>query len=201
MTVKINPPLTALPEKQLFLPLSMTWEQFEALDSLLEYTRSVRLSYLDGYVEIMTLSREHEIIKCLLAGMLMMFFIEKDISFMPTGSATLKSETKGSSKEPDLSYYFGEDRRERETPDLAIEVVFTSGTINKLEYYRRFNIPEVWFWEYGVFSLCQLNSEGYELVSRSMLLPDLDIELLIQCLQMSEEKAALKLFRNAVRDC
>lgn len=199
MTATIHPPLTALPEQRLILPLSMTWEQFKALDSLLEYTRSLRLSYLDGYVEIMTLSPEHETIKCLLALLLGQFFLEKDMSFRPTGSATLQGETKGSSKEPDLSYYFGEDRRRRETPDLAIEVTFTSGTIDKLEYYRRFNVAEVWFWEDGVFAIYQLNSEGYELVSRSMLLPDLDLELLGRCLQMSEEKEALKLFRDAVR--
>lgn len=199
MTAKIHPPLTALPEQRLFLPLSMTWEQFKALDSLLEYTRSVRLSYLDGYVEIMTLSPDHETIKCLLALLLGQFFLERDISFRPTGSATLQGETKGSSKEPDLSYYFGEDRRGRETPDLAIEVIFTSGTINKLEYYRRFNVAEVWFWEDGVFSIYKLNSEGYDRVSTSMLLPDLDLELLGRCLQMSEEKEALKVFRDAVR--
>jgi Uma2 family endonuclease len=199
MTLATHPKLTALPQQRLILPLSMTWEQFKALDSLLEYTRSVRLSYLDGYVEIMTLSPEHETIKCLLAGMLMTFFVEKDISFRPTGSATLQGEAKGSSKEPDLSYYFGEDRRQRETPDLAIEVVFISGTINKLEYYRRFNVAEVWFWEEGVFSIYQLNSEGYDRVSGSMLLPDLDLELLGRCLQMSEEKEALKVFRDAVR--
>ena len=199
MTATIHPPLTALPEQRLILPLAMTWEQFKALDSLLEYTRSVRLSYLDGYVEIMTRSPEHETIKCVLAGMLCQFFLEKDMSFRPTGSATLQGETKGSSKEPDLSYYFGENRRRRETPDLATEVVFTSGTINKLEYYRRFNVAEVWFWEDGVFLIYQLKSEGYELVSRSMLLPDLDLELLGRCLQMSEEKEALKVFRDAVR--
>ncbi|MEG4532634.1 Uma2 family endonuclease [Microcoleus sp. D2_18a_D3] len=199
MTIATHPKLTALPEQRLILPLSMTWEQFKALDSLLEYTRSVRLSYLDGYVEIMTSSSKHETVKCLLAGMLGQFFLEKDISFTPTGSATLQGEAKGSSKEPDLSYYFGEDRRQRETPDLAIEVVFTSGTLNKLEYYRRFNVAEVWFWEDGVFAIYQLNSEGYDRVSRSMLLPDLDLELLGRCLQMSEEKEALKVFRDAVR--
>ena len=199
MTATIHPSLTALPEQRLILPLAMTWEQFKALDSLLEYTRSVRLSYLDGYVEIMTLSPEHETIKYLMAGMLCQFLLEKDMSFRPTGSATLQGETKGSSKEPDLSYYFGEDRRRREIPDLAIEVVFTSGTINKLEYYRRFNVAEVWFWEDGVFAIYQLKSEGYELVSRSMLLPDLDLGLLGRCLQMSEEKEALKVFRDAVR--
>ena len=45
----------------------------------------------------------------------------------------------------------------------------------------------------------QLKSEGYDRTSRSVLLPDLDLELLGRCLQMSEEKEALKLFRNAVR--
>jgi Uma2 family endonuclease len=199
MTATIHPQLTALPEQRLILPLVMTWTQFKTIDSLLEYTRSVRLSYLDGYVEIMTLSREHEIIKYLLAGMLCQFFLEKDISFRPTGSATLQGETKGSSQEPDLSYYFGEDRRQRSTPDLAIEVIFTSGTINKLEYYRRFNVAEVWFWEDGVFSIYQLKSESYDRVSSSLLLPDLDLELLGRCLQMSEEKEALKAFRDAVR--
>ncbi|TAG94646.1 MAG: Uma2 family endonuclease [Oscillatoriales cyanobacterium] len=199
MTIATQPKLTALPEQRLILPLSMTWEQFKALDSLLEYTRSVRLSYLDGYVEIITLSPEHETIKCLLAGMLCQFLLEKDISFMPTGSATLQGETKGSSKEPDLSYYFGEDRRRRKTPDLAIEVIFTLRTINKLEYYRRFNVAEVWFWEDGVFAIYQLNSEGYDRILSSVLLPDLDLELLGRCLQMSEEKEALKMFRDAVR--
>ena len=70
-------------------------------------------------MEIMTRSSKHEIIKCRLALLLGQFFLEKDISFRLTGSATLQGEAKGSSKEPDLSYYFGEDRRQRETPDLA----------------------------------------------------------------------------------
>lgn len=82
---------------------------------------------------------------------------------------------------------------------MAIEVIFTSGTINKLEYYRRFNVAEFWFWEDGVFSIYELNSQGYDRVSRSMLLPDLDIQLLGRGLKMSEGKEALKVFRDAVR--
>jgi Uma2 family endonuclease len=201
MTATIQPLLTALPEQRLTLPLVMTWQQFKILDALLENTRSVRLSYLDGYVEIMTLSPDHETIKCLLALLLGQFYLEKNISFRPTGSATLRGEEKGTSKEPDLSYYFGEDRRQKATPDLAIEVVFTSGKINKLEYYRRFNIAEVWFWEDGVFAVYQLTQNGYDRISKSVLLPDLDLELLGKCLQMSEEIEAVKAFRDGVRGC
>ena len=82
---------------------------------------------------------------------------------------------------------------------MAIEVIVTSGTINKLEYYRRFNVAEVWFWEDGVFAIYELKSEGYDRVLRSVLLPDLDLELLSRYLQMSEEKESLKVFRDAVR--
>lgn len=188
-----------LPEQRFIFPLPMTWEQFKTLDSWLEGTLSVRLAYLDGCVEIMTLSPDHETLKCLLGALLILFFVEKDISFTPTGSATLQAEEKGSSKEPDLSYRFGDDRRQRQTPDLVIEVIVTSGTVKKLEYYQRFEVPEVWFWQDGVFSIYQLKATGYETVSSSQMLPDLDLGLLSRCLQMAEEKEAFKAFRTAIR--
>lgn len=50
-------------------------------------------------------------------------------------------------------YELGADR---ERPDLAIEVVVTSGAIDKLEAYKRLQIPEVWFWENSRLSLYAL---------------------------------------------
>ncbi len=37
----------------------------------------------------------------------------------------------------------------REAPDLAIEVIWTSGGIDKLESYRGLGVGEVWFWREG----------------------------------------------------
>jgi len=143
----------------------------------------------------------------LLALLLGFFFVETDRDFTPTGSATLLSEVRGASKEPDLSYRFGENRRQKEFPDLAMElcsadaneIVFTSGDAKVLEYYRRFEIPEIWFWEDGVFSLYQLQGDRYEAIAQSQCLPDLDFGLLSRCLQMTEEKEALKTFRQAMQ--
>ena len=45
--------------------------------------------------------------------------------------------------EPDKSWCIGQ---EKEFPDLVLEIALTSGGINKLEIYRRFKVPEVWFW-------------------------------------------------------
>lgn len=64
-------------------------------------------------------------------------------------------------------------------PDLVIEVIFTSGGINKLELYQRIGVPEVWFWEDGLLKLYRWR-DRYEQIERSELLPDLDISLLSQ---------------------
>lgn len=199
MTTASQLQLTPIPEQKFIFPIHLSWEQFKTLEELFDYTRSIRLAYLDGQVEIMTISPDHETFKCLIALLLGIYFVEKDISFTPTGSATLQAEERGSSKEPDLSYRFGEERRQRNRPDLVIEIVFTSGTVKKLENYRRFDLPEVWFWEDGVFTVYRLQETGYEQISGSQVLPELDLGLLAQCLQMSEEKEALKSFRNAIK--
>lgn len=200
MTTATQLQLIPIPEQKFVFPIRLSWEQFKTLEELFDHTRSIRLAYLDGQVEIMTISTDHETFKCLMALLLGIYFVEKDISFTPTGSATLQAEERGSSKEPDLSYRFGEERRQRNRPDLVIEIVFTSGTVKKLEYYRRFDVPEVWFWEDGVFTVYRLQESGYEQVTSSQILPDLDLILLAQCLQMAEEKEAMKYFRNAIQD-
>ena len=77
--------------------------------------------------------------------------------------------------------------------------MFTSGDAKVLEYYRRFEISEIWFWEDGVFSLYQLQGDRYGAIAHSQWLPDLDLKLLSRCLQMTEEKEALKIFRQAMQ--
>ncbi len=189
------------PGQHFLFPQRLTWEKFKALDRLVS-SYTLRLSYLDGQVELMSLSPEHETTKCLLALLLGLYFLECDISFTPTGSATIEREAE-SSKEPDLSYRFGENRRQQDVPDLAIEIIFTSGGIDKLSYYQRLGVAEVWLWEDGVFSVYGLGDNGgeagYERLARSVVLPELDLELLARCLNMAEEKEAMKQFRAAIR--
>ena len=70
----------------------------------------------------------------------------------------------------------------RKRPDLVIEVVVSSGGINKLEAYKRLQIPEVWFWINDELLFYSLGNEGYEAVSKSQLLPSLDVDLLMGCI-------------------
>lgn len=73
-------------------------------------------------------------------------------------------------------------------------IVNTSGGINKLEKYRRFGVIEVWFWENNQLSIYYLRDETYEQVNQSILLPDLDVELLVRCVKIPSRPQAKKVF-------
>lgn len=169
------------PEQRLLLPRNYSWQEFEVLEELLANSGGFRITYLDGWIELMTVGEPHELIKSLLGMFLEAYFVEMGIEFTPVGSATRRGEDKGTSFEPDESYYLGEKKA---NPNLAIEVILTSGNLQKLEKYRRFEIPEVWLWENNQIQVYAFNSPEYSLVSRSQLLPNLDLDLLVRCVQM-----------------
>lgn len=193
-----NLELEKLAEPTLFPDL--TWEQFKTIQPLLERP-GVRLSYLDRILEIRKMpGRQHEIIKKRIAALLEVYMEIIGIDYTPTGSMTLESETELVKREADESYELGQGR---ERPDLVIEVVITSGGINKLEAYKRLSIPEVWFWENGKLSLYRLRSTesaaAYEAIAWSECLPGLEIKLLERCIDLPNHMQAVKEFRQAIQ--
>ena len=159
MTLQVSEPITTVKEQRFTLPGYYTWEQFEAIESLMEDAPGLRITYLDGCLEFMTLGEDHEQIKSVLAIFVVLYLFEKEIKFIPVGSATRSDKSKDVSFDPDESYYLGE---KKEHPDLAIEVTITSGGIDKLEKYKRLKIAEVWFWENNQLLLYRLRENGYE---------------------------------------
>jgi Uma2 family endonuclease len=189
--------LEKLAEPMLFPGL--TWQQFKMVEPLLEVP-GVRLSFLDGVLEIRRMpGRKHEVWKERIGALLEAYMEYIEIDFTPTGSMTLERESTLVKREADKSYELGSDR---ERPDLAIEIVVTSGGINKLEAYKRLQIPEVWFWQNGRLSLHHLRTTEtesfYEEINRSELLPGLDLELLKRCINLPNHTQSLKEFRQAL---
>ena len=196
MTAKILEEIGTLAEQRLILPAYYTWEQFEAIESLIADSPGLRITYLDGWIEFMTLGEAHETISCLLNFLLQLYFCEMGIEYIPVGSATRKNREKDVSFEPDESYYIGS---RKEHPDLAVEVTMTSGSTNKLAKYLRLRIPEVWFWENNQLAVYELREDNYEQFSRSELLPELDLELLVRCVLRPSRIEARTEFLNGVR--
>ena len=196
MTAQLLEEIGTLAEQRLILPGYYTWEQFEAIASLMADSPGLRITYLDGWIEFMTVGEEHEQIKSVLAIFIGLYFFEKGINFIPVGSATRRDRARDVSFEPDESYYIGS---RKEHPDLAVEVTITSGSTNKLAKYLRLGIPEVWFWENNQLAVYRLRQDDYEQVSRSDFLPELDLALLVRCVLMPSIIEARTEFIQGIR--
>lgn len=182
-------------EQRLVLPGYHSWSQLQALQSLLATTPGVRITYMDGWVELMTLGEAHETLKTMMGALIELYFLQKRIEFIPVGSATRESEERGVSFEPDESYYIGAKKAH---PDLAVEINLTSGSIQKLSKYARFQVKEVWFWENNCLSLYAFRETDYEQITQSELLPALDLDLLVRCVQMPSKLEAMTAFMAAL---
>ncbi len=85
-------------------------------------------------------------------------------------------------------------------PDIVIEIIVTSGTINRKELYKPKQVPEVWFWKSETIRIFHLNSSSeYEEVNRSSFFPDLDPNLLLQYLAMPDQYDAVQAFEQFLR--
>lgn len=191
-----QPPLMeGYEEKMLWLD-GISWERFQNLDSSFEGISSIRLSYTAGALEIMTISPKHEYIKGTLRALLEAYMREKNIRYYIRGSFTLMKEGE-TSGEPDESYCIGEDK---EVPDIVLEVIITSGSINKLDVYKPKGVPEVWFWKSNQLQVFHLKGDDYQEVARSEFLPALDLDTLLHYTQYQDQYDAVQAFVNAIRE-
>lgn len=176
-----------------FLVLSgISWSKFEQIETAFSDIAGIRFIYLDDILEIMTLSPEHEETKGTIRALVEAYMREQGIRFYIRGSAsaTLGSQEIDGRKKPDESYNL---ETKKAIPDLVIEVIITSGTIDKLELYKRISIPEVCFWQDGSLQVYHLE-EGYNRVESSQLLPYIDLNILAKYINYYDQYDAIKEF-------
>ncbi|MEM9213753.1 MAG: Uma2 family endonuclease [Cyanobacteria bacterium P01_F01_bin.150] len=196
-------------DQLLILPGIHHWQAYVSMQVWASDIPGLRISYLDGIVELMTTSKLHERIKKFIAILLELYFFEARIRFFPSGNATCEAEAKGASFAPDESYCFDEDK---DYPDLAVEVVLTSGDVDKLEKYKRFRVGEVWFWKQERITVYVLRIRDsdrsspendqqlfYEKVSQSEALSNLDLALLERCVGLADIFEARTVFLKGLQ--
>jgi Uma2 family endonuclease len=190
----------ALPtEEQRLVLEGVTWQQYDALMALFtNQFPALRMTYLEGILELMTTSPEHERLKTIIARLIEAFAEELDLDLNGYGSATFRKEAAARGLEPDECYCLGELY---DVPDIALEIVLTSGGIDKLRVYQGLGVKEVWFWEnqrLSIYSLVE-ESKGYEALQTSQLLPQLDVALLASFVDNPNQTQAVKAYRQALR--
>lgn len=196
----VAPIITQKPDtdtEQRVLLQGVEWSQYEGLITVLgDNFPSLRLSYLEGRLEIMTNSPEHEELKTIIGMLIEAYLQDTRTRFHAGGSTTFRTAAKQRGLEPDECYCLGQ---KKEFPDLAIEVVLTSGLVDKLDIYRGLGVQEVWQWQAGQFSIYCLGDSGYELVETSKLLPQLDVKMLATYVRPEAQFDAVLDFRDAIR--
>ncbi len=207
--------LRGIDSDQILIMNGVSWRVYEGLLESLQDSSEFRVAYLEGILKIMSPSRRHESEKKRIALLLEAYFMEMGVDFYPLGSTTFREQSVSRGIEPDECYCIDS---EKAVPDIAIEVVVTSGAtprhlralgnahqesggVNSLEIYQGLKVPEVWFWQKDVFSLYSLQEDGYQEIKRSLFLPELDFELLAgYVLSSAKPKDILFEFRQRLKN-
>jgi Uma2 family endonuclease len=173
------------------------WSDYQRVLELRGDKSAPRIAFLEGDLEILRPSSSHENIKSLIGRLVEVYCLEHDLEFRALGAWTLEDKTVARGVEPDECYVLSTDP-DAQRPDLAIEVVWTSGGIAKLDIYRKLGVREVWFWRDGVLSVHLLHGESYVTTTTSAALPGLDLALLASFLDRPTTSAAIKAYRAAL---
>lgn len=188
---------TELPQPEEKITLyGVTWEEYDPLVSMfVDKFPGLRMTYIEGTLEIIRTSSECEGLKTIIARLLEMYAVEKRIAFNGYGNTTFRKQAKQRGLEADECYCLGDLG---EVPDIAIEIAITSGGIDKLSVYQGLGVTEFWFWQNDRFVLYRLREEEYEQIDRSEFLPELDFVLLSQFVNYDNQTEAVIAYRNSL---
>ena len=189
VTEKIN-----FKEDQLSILTGVTWEDYEQLNSP-EYN-SYLISYLNNEITIMSPGRNHERISATISMLIEAYCDKYDLDCFPFGSTRL--EEKGlEGKEPDTSYAFGTDKNK---PDLAVEVIFTSGSLNDLTKYKYLKIKEVWLWQNNQITFYQLENNEYKIIESSFHLQGVESQSLANFINRGFLESTTKIRKDFINN-
>lgn len=179
-----------------------TWADFERILAIRGARSVPRLAFLAGNLELMTPSRYHESIKSTIGRLIEAWCLERGVDVSAYGSWTLKAGSREHGLEPDECYVVGdvaEGAPEPERPDLAIEVVWTSGGVDKLAIYAALGVREVWCWRSGALALFELKDGSYAPVLASAVLPGIDHAELARFIALRPMTKAVREYRDTLR--
>ena len=172
------------------------WWQFETFLAIRGDRAGVRVTYLEGQLEIMSSSRSHEMLKTMIARLLEAYADEKGLVFEGYGSLTMRNAPKLRGLEPDECYAVG---AAKEYPDLVVEVVWTRGGIDKLNVYRGLGVREVWIWKKEDLKAYELRGDGYVEIPRSVVIPGLAPSFIREFLDCETQTEAVRKMRAVLR--
>lgn len=165
---------------------NISWQQYEGLLEVLGDRPANRIAYDNGFLEIMNPRSDHEYLSDSMADAVKDIADELDMDYDCYGSATWRRELKKAGVEPDQCFYIQNESLIRgklefdlatdPPPDLAIEVDFSSKSLDRFPIYARLGVPEIWRYDQGILTIHLLENGAYRESDTSLAFPMLPVQ-------------------------
>ena len=201
-----------LPAAATLILHNVSWEEYEELLDVVGEASGLRISFSEGMLQVMTLSREHEIYERVIQFMVNLCTMRLGIKVCSLGSATLRKRKKKKGLEADCCFWIGRsdlpvlsqdlDFERDPPPDLAVEVDIHHESLSKFPIYAALGIPEVWRHDGETLIIYHLQNAEYHVAPASLALPVLASEPLtafLRRLKEEDENSVLLAFEDWLR--
>lgn len=201
-----------IPSGHQLLLKDINWQDFEKIIEELGDERNIpRISYSQGYLELMSPLPIHEFDKIIISDFVKILLEELNIEFSALGSMTLKSKKARKAVEADECFYIqneaiirGKERIDLDTdppPDLAIEIDITSRT--HFDNYEKLAVPELWRFDGKELHISVLHHGVYQNTESSYQFPQFAVKHLIpdylEKAKTEGRNKAMKAFRQHIQ--
>ncbi|MCT7954881.1 Uma2 family endonuclease [Laspinema palackyanum] len=188
----------------------LTWQAYQQILHALPQSRSARLTYDRGILEITMPLESHEFALRLIERFIIILIFEMGLKIKTMGSTTMDREELDRGSEPDCAYYIQHqsqvagrtvDFTADPPPDLVVEVDITHTDIDKNRLYAAMGVPEFWRYNGRELKIYQLIEGIYQECDRSPTFTWVEKEYLYEFLEQAQqdEMEAERRFRERVR--
>jgi len=174
----------------------LNWQSYQQILHALPQSRSARLTYDRGILEITMPLEDHEFAVRLIELFIRILVIETGLKIKTMGSTTLERQDLDRSPEPDNAYYIQNqplvagrnvDLASDPPPDLVVEIDITHTDINKLRLYASLGVPEFWRYNGQIWRIYELQDSQYQEVEISPTFPFVPKQKLYEFLATAQQ--------------
>jgi len=190
--------VTHLPANTVVIFHDVGWDEYEHLLDQVGESRGLRISYIDGTLQVMSPSAKHESYVRFLEKLSAVISLRLRINILSFGSSTMKKQKARQGLEPDACFYVQSaplignrmqlDFATDPPPDIAVEIDIHHGSISKLPIYAALGVPEIWHFDGQQLTIHQLAQDAYIPVENSRALPLLTNRILTDFLTRLREE-------------
>lgn len=206
-------PAATIPTDDRVVLYNVGWQTYARLRQELSES-PIRLTYDGSNLELMSPSRQHELISRYLGWMIRTIAAELDIPIGSGGSMTFQRSDLARGLEPDDCFWISNepavggklevDLNVDPPPDLAIEIDMSPSRLQRPGIYAALQIPEIWRYDGEVLHVDVLQADGrYRASSASLAFPFLPMGELTRFLSLARgahETQCMRAFLQWLRE-